>query len=221
VSAKLNVLDRLRDCIVSLDSECVRKTTKEAMEMDIAPAEIISEGISKGSEIIGRKFENGEYFLSELMIAGELMKEALRIVRSDVEMQSVRPVARVIIGTVEGDIHDIGKNILIMFLESRGFEVVDLGVDVSIENFVRAVEEYRPQILAMSALMTHTAPVMGDIIGRLSEGGLRKKVRIIIGGAPTSPEFGEMIGADYQTTDALKGVEKCIEWTSAKDDAGS
>ena len=151
-----------------------------------------------------------------MVLAGQAINEALGILRPHIEKQNVRPVGKIVVGTVEGDIHDIGKNILIMFLESRGFAAIDLGVDVSVEDFVRAVEKHKPQVLAMSALMTHTIPVMGVVIKRLEEVGLREKVKVIIGGAPTTPEFGESIRVDYQTTDPLRGVEKCLEWIGTK-----
>lgn len=219
ISTEENILNRLRDCVASLDSQGVKKAIKEALDIGIAPAKIIANGVSKGSQTVGRKFESGEYFLSELIIAGEITKEALQFLRPHIEKLSITPVGTIVIGTVEGDIHDIGKSIMIMFLQSYGFEVIDLGVDVSGEDFVRAVEEHRPQVLAMSALMTHTATVMGDVIKRLEERGLRNKVKIIIGGTPTSPEFGKVIHADYQTTDPLEGVEKCLEWTRTGDDS--
>ncbi|MEM3381316.1 MAG: corrinoid protein [Candidatus Bathyarchaeia archaeon] len=209
---KVEVLEKIRRNIGDLDFEGASESVKEALNMGINPAEIITDGISKGEEIVGQKFEKNEYFLSELIMAGEMTKQLLDILKPHIEKGGVKPKGRIVIGTVEGDIHDIGKNIVIMFLQSRGFEVVDLGVDVPVDKFIDAVREYEPQILAMSALMTLTAPVMGEVIKRLREVSLRSKVKVIIGGAPTTPEFGESIGADYQTTDPVKGVEKCLEW---------
>lgn len=217
MSAKENILDKLRNYIGNLDSEGVNRAIKEALDSGIHPAEIITNGISKGTEIVGEKFERSEYFLSELISAGEITKEALQILKPYIDREEVKPKGKVVTGTVEGDIHDIGKNIVIMFLESRGFEVVDLGVDVPKEDFIKAVKEHKPQILAMSALMTHTAPVMGEVIKELKEVGLREKVMVIIGGMPTTPEFGKRIGADYQTREPSMGVEKCLEWVKGKE----
>jgi len=123
---KEKILDDLRDSIATLDSKNVKKTIQEAIDNDINPSEIIMSGISKGGEIVGEKFENSEYFLSELIIAGEITKEALEILKPHIDREKVAPVGKIVIGTVEGDVHDIGKNIVIMFLQSRGFEVVDL-----------------------------------------------------------------------------------------------
>ena len=208
-----SVLDRLRDCVAALDSDCVNKTIKEALDSGISPSKIIANGISKGQEVVGEKFQRSEYFLSELVLAGEIVKEALQILRPYIGQEKVKTRGKVVIGTVEGDIHDIGKNIVIMLLQSRGFEVVDLGVDVPKDDFIKAVKEHQPQILGMSALMTLTAPVMGEVIAGLKEVGLRNKLRVIVGGAPITREFGNRIGADYQTTDAYDGLEKCLEWT--------
>jgi len=213
--SKEEVLEGIRQSIGALDFEGASKSLKDALNIGIDPAEIITDGVSKGEEIVGQKFERNEYFLSELIMAGEMTKQLLDILKPHIEKGKVKPKGRVVIGTVEGDIHDIGKNIVIMFLQSRGFDVVDLGVDVPVDKFIAAVKEHEPQILAMSALMTLTAPVMGDVIKRLTETSLRSKIKVIIGGAPTTPEFGKSIGADYQTTDPVKGVEKCLEWVES------
>lgn len=212
MKVKERILDNLRDSVAALDSENVKKIIKEALDNDIDPSEIIMNGISRGSEIVGEKFEKSEYFLSELVAAGEITKEALEILKPYIDSEKVTPRGKIVIGTVEGDVHDIGKNIVIMFLQSRGFQVIDLGVDVPKESFIEAIKEHNPQILGMSALMTITAQTMGEVIIMLKEIGLREKVKIIIGGTPTTPEFGKHIGADYQTTGALEGVKKCLEW---------
>ncbi|MGQ9544007.1 MAG: cobalamin B12-binding domain-containing protein [Candidatus Bathyarchaeia archaeon] len=212
MSSKEEILVKLRDSLASLDSEGFKGAVEKALRMGVSATEIVTHGIARAAEIIGQKFEGSEYFLSELIIAGEMMKEALQTLKPHIEMEGVKPVGKVVIGTVEGDIHDIGKNIVIMFLQSRGFNVVDLGVDVAKDLFIKAVKDHKPQILAMSALMTLTAPVMGEVISRLKEAGLRDEVKVIIGGTPTTPEFGRLIGADYQTTDVVEGVEKCLEW---------
>ena len=212
MSTKDKILEKIRDSVGNLDSEGLNIAIKEGLESGVPPSMIITEGVAKGEEIVGQKFERSEYFLSELIVAGEMTKEALQTLKPYIEKDKVKPKGKIVIGTVEGDIHDIGKNIVIMFLESRGFEVLDLGVDVQKENFVEAIRTHEPQILAMSALMTLTAPIMGEVIARLKDAGLREKVKVIIGGAPTTPEFGKRIGADYQTTDPVKGVETCLEW---------
>jgi len=176
----------------------------------IAPAEVMKE-LKKALGEIGDKYEKGEYFLSELVISGEIAKAALDVLKPHFA-EPQQKLGKVVIGTVEGDIHDIGKNIVALFLESRGFEVVDLGVDVPPKEFVGAVKEHEPQILAMSALLTHSAPVMGVVISELEKVGLRGKIKVLVGGAPITPEFAERIGADYAAKDALDGVDKCLRW---------
>ena len=212
VSEKERILGAMCDGIVNLDSEAVQDSVRKALNYGISPVEIMTEGAFRGLDLIGERFEKREYFLAELMVSGEIVKETLQLLKPHIKKEDVASTGIVIIGTVEGDVHDIGKNIVALFLESRGFEVIDLGVDVPPGNFVQAVKEHGPQILAMSALLTHSAPVMGVVTSELEKAGLREKVKVLIGGAPITPEFAERIGADYAAKDALDGVSKCLEW---------
>ena len=217
MSQKENILGDIREDVIGLDSDGVQEAIKSALSLGISPTEIMENGVSKGLEIIGKKFEEGEYFLPELIISGETVKEALQLLEPHIGKEGTTSTAKVVIGTVEGDVHDIGKDIVIMFLGSRGFEVVDLGVDVSPEVFVKAVRQHDPLVLGMSALLTHTAPVIGEVIVRLRKAGLREKLKILIGGAPITSNFAQRVGADYAAKDALDGVSKCLEWLGRAD----
>ncbi len=206
------ILEKLRDCIVNLDIEGIQEACKEAIEAGIPAYKAVTDGMAKGMDIVGRKYENNEYFLAELIMAGETMKEGMKILKPYMKSSSAKKIGKVVIGTVRGDLHDIGKNVVITLLESAGFEVIDLGVDVPPEKFVEAVREHRPDILGMSALLTTTMLEMETTIKALKESGLRDKVKIIIGGAPITPEYAEKIGADAAARDAVEGVNICRSW---------
>ncbi|RLI25565.1 cobalamin-binding protein [Candidatus Bathyarchaeota archaeon] len=210
------MLARLRDAIVNLDYEGIRDVAREAIEAGLSPYEAIMEGMAKGMDIVGQKYEQGEYFLAELIMAGETMKEGLSVLEPYMKKGEIKHIGKVVIGTVEGDLHDIGKNIVITLLTASGFEVVDLGVDVSAEKFVEAVRKHKPDIVAMSALLTTTMVNMEKVVKALEEAGLRDKVKIIVGGAPLTEEFAKQIGADAYGRDAVVGVEICRRWVSEK-----
>lgn len=216
MSRKEEILARLRDAIVNLDYEGIRDVAKEAIEAGLSPYEAIMEGMAKGMDIVGQKYEQGEYFLAELIMAGETMKEGLSVLEPYMKKGEIKHIGKVVIGTVEGDLHDIGKNIVITLLTASGFEVVDLGVDVSAEKFVEAVRKHKPDIVAMSALLTTTMVNMEKVVKALEEAGLRDKVKIIVGGAPLTEEFAKQIGADAYGRDAVVGVEICRRWVSEK-----
>jgi 5-methyltetrahydrofolate--homocysteine methyltransferase len=164
--------------------------------------------------IIGGKFQSGEYYLPELIVAGDVMKEGMKIIGPHLKGKSNEPGKKFVIAAVEGDNHDIGKNIVGMLMSARGFEVIDLGVDVPARKIVDAVQGHRPVILGLSALLTVTMPKMGEVIQALKEAGLRNSVKVIIGGTSVTPEFARRIGADHSSTDAADGVEKCVQWLS-------
>ena len=208
----MDILDRLRDCIVNLDIGGVQKACKDALATGIKPYRAIMDGMAKGMDIVGQKYEEKIYFLAELIMAGEVMKEGMKILEPHLKSGDLKSKGRVVIGTVAGDLHDIGKNIVINLLKANGFEVIDLGVDVSAQRFFEAVREHKPDILGMSALLTTTMKEMELVIKEIEKAGLRGKVKTIIGGAPITPEFAEKIGADAAARDAVKGVGICKEW---------
>jgi 5-methyltetrahydrofolate--homocysteine methyltransferase len=172
----------------------------------VSPAEVVA-ALSEGMRIIGERFEAKEYFLSELIMAGEIMKEAQGILKPHFKAGQIKVPGKVVMGTVEGDLHDIGKNIVVSLLQSAGYEVTDLGVNVPSGRFVEAVRKVQPDVLGMSALLRATVPEMGNVINALEKAGLRKKLKIIVGGLPLNEEYAKKLGADFYAEDAWKGVE--------------
>ena len=209
---KTDILNSIRDSIVNLDFEKSKEFTKIALQNKIDPQEIILKSIAEGMEIVGRKFEASEYFLSELIVAGEIGKEITQILEPYLKGSEIKKIGKVVIGTVSGDLHDIGKNIVSMMLEASEFKVVDLGADVPVQSFIEAVKKEKPQIVAMSALLTVTMVEMKNVIEALKQAGLRDQVKVIIGGAAVTEEFSKSIGADGYGANAVQGVRLCKGW---------
>jgi corrinoid protein of di/trimethylamine methyltransferase len=214
VLSERSTLEDLRDHVIDLNFEGVKKAARKVIIEEISPMKAITEGFVAGLNIVGEKFEKKEYFLSELVVAAEVVKEGMSIIEPHLQTENRGVKGQVILATVKGDNHDIGKNLVSTLLQISGFEVIDLGVDVPSEKIIEAVNRLRPQILGLSALLTITMPEMQGIIRMLKDAGLRDKVKIIVGGSPVTEEFAEKIGADYKAIDAVDGVNKCIEWTS-------
>lgn len=193
--------------IVEIDEERAIELTEKRIESgeDVL---IILQDIRKASEIIGEKFENGEYFVSDLMLTGEMLNRIMEILRPKMGKDNSRSAGKVVIGTVEGDIHDIGKNIVVALLEAEGFEVVDLGVDVPPDEFVRAVKENSPHVLGLSGLLSESIESMKRTVERIEEAGLRERVKIIIGGGAVDERAREYVGADDWADDASVGIKK-------------
>ncbi len=210
------ILSKLKDAIVNLDIEGVQKASKEAVASGIPAYKAVVEGMAKGMEVVGQKYEDGEYFLAELIMAGETMKEGMLVLEPYLKTGDIKSAGKIVIGTVKGDLHDIGKNVVMTLLKAANFDIVDLGVDVSAEQFVEAVKKDSPDIIAMSALLTTTMIEMESVVKLLKKEGLRKKVKIIIGGAPITPEYAKKIGADAAAKDAVEGVRTCTQWTKKK-----
>jgi len=209
-------LEALRDNLVNLDFEGVKKAAEDAMNVGISPVKAITDGLAAGLTIVGEKFERKEYFLSELVVAAEVMKEGMTVIQPHIKGEGTRAKGKVVLATVQGDNHDIGKSLVATLLRVSGFEVIDLGVDVPTERIIKTVKTGRPRILGLSALLTVTMPEMGNIIRSLKATGLRENVKVIVGGSPVTKEFAEKIGADYRAADAIDGVKKCVEWVSTK-----
>lgn len=212
MAKKQEIFDRLKDSIINLDIEGVKIASEDALKANIPPYEAVIEGMAKGMNIVGQKYENREYFLAELIMAGEVMKEGMKILKPHFSGEEHRVTGKVVIGTVKGDLHDIGKNIAVTLFEAAGFEVVDLGVDVPVEKFTEAIRKHRPDILGLSALLTTTMMEMEVIIKRIKEAGIAEELRIIIGGAPITDQFAEKIGADAAANNAVEGVNLCKTW---------
>lgn len=207
------LLEKLRAALAELDENTVAGLVREGLERGCEPLQIIEEGLSPGMRLVGERFERGEYFLPELITAADIFNNVTSsLLLPLLERGASRARAgRVVIGTVKGDIHDIGKNLVAVMLRASGFEVIDLGVDVPAEKFVEAVRQYEPDILGLSALLTTTMLEMRNVIDALKSAGLRGKVKVIVGGAPVTEEFSKEIGADAYARNAVEAVQKCRE----------
>ena len=204
------MLSEIKDSLVNLDMDKTLELVRKAIDQGLKPIDIIN-SLAEGMRVIGDMFERGDYFISDLIVASEIFKEVMKILEPLItkEKEVVKPVGRVILGTVEGDIHDIGKNLVATMLRVNGFELIDLGVDVPPQKFVEAVKQYNPDIVGMSALLTSTMINMRKVIEALEKEGLRNKVKVIVGGAPITEEFAKRIGADAYGENAIVAVDIC------------
>ncbi|MGD0520817.1 MAG: corrinoid protein [Terracidiphilus sp.] len=196
----------LYDAILNGDAKKAHAATEAALAAGAVPLQLISESMVQAMDEVGRLFEAEEYFVPELLLAGRAMRSALEILRPLMTASGDKLSTRVVLGTVKGDLHDIGKNIVGSMLEGGGFEVIDLGSDVSPEKFVAAVEEQKPQIVCLSALLTVTMPAMKTTIDALKTAGLRTQVKVLIGGAPVTQQYANEIGADGYSENASGAV---------------
>ncbi|MEM1545471.1 MAG: corrinoid protein [Candidatus Methanomethylicia archaeon] len=205
----MSLLNLIRDSIANLDMDSTLKYVSEALKHSISIMDIVN-SLSNGMRLIGEKYEKSEYFIAELTVAVEIFNEAISILKPKIlEKGEIKHIGKIVIGTVEGDLHDVGKNLVKTILEVNGFEVIDLGVDVSPERFAEAVKQYKPDIVGISTLLTSTMVNIERVIETLESNGLRSKVKIIIGGAPVTQQFTESIRADAYGENAFKAVEVC------------
>jgi 5-methyltetrahydrofolate--homocysteine methyltransferase len=193
------------------DEEEVVSLVTQCLDDNLDPGEIIEKGLIAAMDVIGVKFRNKEMFFPEVMLSATCMHAGMRVLQPYLDASNMAHAGKVIIGTVKEDVHDIGKNLVLMNLNAAGFDVVDLGTDVSAKGFVEAVQKYDPDILGLSALLTTTMPYMGKTIKLIDQAGLRKhrKLKIIVGGAPVDQEFADEIGSDYYGNDAMEAVTIC------------
>jgi 5-methyltetrahydrofolate--homocysteine methyltransferase len=189
------------------DADSVREMVGTALIEGVSPKEILNNGLIDGMNIIGMKFKNNEVYVPEVLIAARAMYAGMDLLKPKLVETGIKNIGKVVIGTVKGDLHDIGKNLVKMMLEGAGFEVIDLGVDVSAEKFVSAVIEHHPDILGMSALLTTTMLNMNEVIQSLQSADLRENLKVMIGGAPVTQKYAEQIGADSYSPDAASAVE--------------
>ncbi len=203
--------DAIQTAVFEGDLEKVKTLAESLVAAGEEPLSIINDGLIEGMDIVGKRFKDGDMFVPEVMMSAKAMNIGVEVVRPLVSSEDIKSAGVVVIGTVKGDLHDIGKNLVSMILSSAGFEVVDLGVDISPEQFVAAIKEHNPAVVGMSALLTTTMPVMRDTIDAISEEGLRDKVKLIIGGAPVSHDFAKEIGADGYGDDAIAARDLCVE----------
>lgn len=199
-------LDKLVQCVVDADMDNVQGLVEAGISDGVAPSVLLKEGLIKGMDIIGERYESGDLFLPEMLAAAMTMKAGVEVLKPHLTGNETEAAGTVVIGTVQGDVHDIGKNLVVMMLEGAGFEVVDIGIDVPVADIVKAVEEKKPQILGLSALLTNTMPALKTTIDALKEAGLRDNVKIMIGGAPVTQNYADEIGADGYASDAAGAV---------------
>ena len=185
--------------------------TDELLSADTSPGEILNEGLIAGMSTVGELFKTGDCYVPEMLLAARAMQKALDQLRPSLVDAGIEPIGTIVLGTVQGDLHDIGKNLTAMFLEGAGFNVVDLGVDVSAQQFIDAVREHNAQVLGMSALLTTTMTYTAEVIKALKAADLRDSVKVIVGGAPITAEWAAQIGADAFAVDAAHGADRCKE----------
>lgn len=202
----MGTLETIFQGIVDGDKNVVETNVSQALADNIAPEKILHEELIPAMSEVGRLFEEGEYYVPEMLIAARAMKAGLEILKPHLVQSNIEPVGKVAIATVKGDLHDIGKNLVSLMLEGAGYEIVNLGVDASPESFVDAVKTHQVDVVAMSALLTTTMVRMKDTIEALKEAGLRDRVKVIIGGAPITQQFADEIGADGYAPDASQAV---------------
>jgi 5-methyltetrahydrofolate--homocysteine methyltransferase len=201
--------EELQELIITGQKDKVAAIIKTLLANGKAPMDIIANGLTAGMDVVGARFKSRDMFIPEVMMSASAMKEGMDILKPLVVGDSLSLSARkVVIGTVEGDIHTIGKSIVSMLLESSGFKVIDLGINIPAAKFIEAVKKEQPLILAMSAMLTTTMLKMKEVIDSLKEAGLRDKIRVMVGGAPITQQFADSIGADGYAPDASSAVEK-------------
>lgn len=196
MSRENEILDALYDHTIDGKRESVVELTKEALELKMNSLDILFDALIPALEEVGRLFEEGTFFVPEMLVAAKAMHGAMEILRPLIAETGVKPVGTFVMGTVKGDIHDIGKNLCNIMLEGAGFEVIDLGVNVSEDAFVEAIKEHKPQAVGMSAFLTTTMPMVIPAIEAIEKAGLRDSVKIFVGGAPITQEYCDKVGAD-------------------------
>jgi methanogenic corrinoid protein MtbC1 len=208
-------IERLKRSILDLDMDATIECVKAIVqgESNLTAAQGI-DAVSEALRIVGARFQNGEWFVGELVYAGEITKEAMRLLTPLLAAGAARSLGTIVVGTVAGDLHDLGKNIFSNYARGAGFEIIDLGVDVPAQRFVDAANEHRPVALGMSCLLTVTAGEIGKVINELKQRGLRDDVKVIIGGAALTEAFATEVGADAFAADAVTGTDVVKQWSS-------
>jgi len=195
-------LNTITQALIAGDKDQVTGLVQKAVDENVAANKILNEGLIKGMDIVGDRMQEGDMFIPEVLMSARAMSAAVAILKPLLGEDESAVTGKVVIGTAKGDMHDIGKNLVSMMLESAGFEIIDLGVDVAPEQFVQAVKDHQAHILGLSALLTTTMPMMQTTIDALKQSGVREQVKVLIGGAPVNQEFADKIGADGYAPDA-------------------
>jgi 5-methyltetrahydrofolate--homocysteine methyltransferase len=205
----MSVLEQIKEQVIAGSAKHVKEYTDTAVAQGLDVSMILNDGLIAGMNVVGALFKNDEVYVPEVLMSARAMHTGLAVIKPLIASAGIKEKGVVAIGTVKGDMHDIGKNLVIMMLEGAGYKVIDLGIDVPTEKFVRALEEQRPQVIGLSALLTTTMPQMQGIVEKLKEYGDR--IKIIVGGAPITAKFAKDIGADGYAADAATAVEKVAE----------
>ncbi|HMD88716.1 MAG TPA: corrinoid protein [Anaerolineaceae bacterium] len=200
------LLQSIYDAILNGERAETAQAVQAALNAGLDPGEILSDGMIAAMKEVGKRFEEGDFYVPEMLISARSMQNGLTVLKPELLKNNVKSMGKVAIGTVKGDLHDIGKNLVGMMLEGSGFDVIDLGTDVDPAKFVSVVQEQSPDIIALSALLTTTMPMMEKTIKALQTAGLRQKVKVIIGGAPVNQTFADQIGADGYSQDASRAA---------------
>lgn len=211
----MEIFDQISTNIQLGKSKLVAELVNQALEAGAAPTDILEKGLLAGMGVIGEKFKNNEVYVPQVLVAARAMNMGAQILKPYLAENGVVATGKVCIGTVRGDLHDIGKNLVKMMMEGKGLEVIDLGTDVAPETFVKTAIEQNCQIICCSALLTTTMPVMEDVVKAVEAAGIRDRVRIMIGGAPISETYCKQIGADCYTPDAASAADAAVEFCKA------
>jgi len=202
----MELLQEITNCIINGKASDTETFVQQALDSNIPVKDILNRGLIAGMDVVGQKFKNNEFYVPEVLIAARAMKAGMKLLKPRFAESGVEPIAKLALGTVKGDLHDIGKNLVAMMLEGAGFEIIDLGVDVTPEKFISAIKENNARIIGMSALLTTTMLNMKSTLEQLKNDGLRDTVKVIIGGAPVTRSYADEIGADGYAADAATAV---------------
>ncbi len=208
-------LKRLKTAVIEFDTDAAESLIKQAIKEEYAPKTILK-ALGDALNEVGELYERHEYFLSELMLCGDTAKSAIEILKPYIAETDTKLLGTIVFGTVKGDIHDIGKTIVSSFMIGAGFMVHDIGIEQTANQFIIAIKKYKPDIMAMSALLSTTREYMRDIITAITKSNLRENLKIIVGGRPVTPEFAKEIGADATATNPMDAVEICRKWMEGK-----
>ena len=208
---KNEILDDLAEAVVQMDEVKAAELSREALDSGVDAYEAIVEGLSKGMEVVSDKYEKGEYYVTETLLCSDAMYTGIEVLQPHIRVESVKVQGKVVIGVVEGDNHDLGKNLVKIMLEAAKFEVHDLGRDVDLKTFIDKAQEVNADIIAMSSLMTTSMDGMGEVVTALESQGIRDRFKVMVGGCPISQAFADKIGADGYANNASMAVKKAEE----------
>ena len=211
----MSLLNEISENLQKGKAKIVKELVQQAIDAGIPAQEILEQGLLSGMNVIGEKFKKNEVFVPEVLVTARAINQGAALLKPFLSESGVESVGKVCIGTVKGDLHDIGKNLVKMMMEGKGLEVIDLGTDVAPETYVKTAIEQNCQIICCSALLTTTMPVMGEVVKEAEKAGIRDKVKIMVGGAPVTESFCEQIGADKYTTDAASAADAAVEFCRA------